>query len=648
MRILSHARFLPLYIFLFCTSFLSYGSAHYRGATLPKVSIRASSLGAFSTKTTIDLNKKTLEQPKTLKDALNEQSSVNFSQMGGLGSPSTISVRGGNPNHTRVMVNGMRVNDPSSPDGAFNTAGVLPQSFDRVTLEKGAQTAYGTDALAGALTAELNKGEGDFHHTAQAMAGSYGAQMGSYRIKGQYNRFHANAGFAGLKTQGFVTKPPYLRQFPRDNLKDKSQTVNFNSRLDGDVGERTILTLFNRYEDASNFFGNTFETNPFWRADGKKSQHVMRLNHSHDVSVFEEKKGQMTHSLVVGHYETSSKNRNAFAPFGNGYQYDGQRTLFAYRPEGGGDAFKIKGAFEYEEDRLKAYILGITRDRISKEKSHTIGAMVAPSYRFNLPNSQAFTVSGSLRRDHHSSFKGITTYSYSGVYESPVKTEISASYATAYKAPSLVQLFPIGGASVANPLLRPERASNIQYGIAQPFLEMFRAEVVYFKSNIRQLITSESLPLTKWTYVNRSRAKMSGIESSLKWKRNGLGAFVSHTYVYTQDCSLGKSLKKRPRNVISTGISYDRDPWKAGVNWVYKGKGYDADPVASQKGDPLASQKIIRGKPAKTVDAYASYQVNKNVNALLRIENLFNYRNEDPLGYEKSGFGIYGGVKVEI
>jgi vitamin B12 transporter len=47
------------------------------------------------------------------------------------------------------------------------------------------------------------------------------------------------------------------------------------------------------------------------------------------------------------------------------------------------------------------------------------------------------------------------------------------------------------------------------------------------------------------------------------------------------------------------------------------------------------------------VNLAGNYKVNGNVTAFARIDNLFNEHYQNPLGFERPGFGIFGGIRVE-
>jgi outer membrane cobalamin receptor len=96
-------------------------------------------------------------QPASLLEALNEVAGVRAVSTGGPGGGSFLSIRGGEPNFTLVLIDGVRVNDPTnSKGGAFDFGEIDPLLVDGVDLHRGAGSAiHGSDALSGVVDLRL-------------------------------------------------------------------------------------------------------------------------------------------------------------------------------------------------------------------------------------------------------------------------------------------------------------------------------------------------------------------------------------------------------------------------------------------------------------------------------------------------------------
>ena len=96
-------------------------------------------------------------QAPTLLDALNNVAGVRAVSTGGVGGGSFVSIRGGEPNFTLVMIDGVRVNDTTNGEGgAFDFTLVDPSLVEGVDVHRGATSAVqGSDALSGVINIRL-------------------------------------------------------------------------------------------------------------------------------------------------------------------------------------------------------------------------------------------------------------------------------------------------------------------------------------------------------------------------------------------------------------------------------------------------------------------------------------------------------------
>ena len=94
-----------------------------------------------------------VEKPAKLADVLRRVAGVHVDQVGGRGGTGSLYLRGADPNYTLVLVDGVRVNDPTNArGGSFDFSTLDVADVERVEIARGPYSAvYGGDALAGVI-----------------------------------------------------------------------------------------------------------------------------------------------------------------------------------------------------------------------------------------------------------------------------------------------------------------------------------------------------------------------------------------------------------------------------------------------------------------------------------------------------------------
>src|SRR3954463_9386101 len=112
-------------------------------------------------------------QNRSLPDVLREVPGLNIVQTGGAGGQTSIFMRGSNSNHTKVLVDGIDVGDPSTPTGAADISKFLAGDIARVEVLRGPQGAlYGSDAIGGVINITTQSGNGPLSFSGRAEGGS--------------------------------------------------------------------------------------------------------------------------------------------------------------------------------------------------------------------------------------------------------------------------------------------------------------------------------------------------------------------------------------------------------------------------------------------------------------------------------------------
>ena len=88
-------------------------------------------------------------QPSEVLDILRTVPGVTFNRNGGIGTSTSVSIRGAESDQTVVLIDGVKLNDPSSTGGGFNFGPALTGNIARVEVVRGSQSVlYGSQALS--------------------------------------------------------------------------------------------------------------------------------------------------------------------------------------------------------------------------------------------------------------------------------------------------------------------------------------------------------------------------------------------------------------------------------------------------------------------------------------------------------------------
>ena len=128
-------------------------------------------------------------QSATIADALRTVPGISIAPRGGLGSQTSAFIRGGSSAQTLVLIDGVRINDLTSPNGAFDFGALMTGNIDRVEVLRGPNSViWGSQAIGGVVNVQSIV-------PTEGFAARLGAEYGSFDTK----RLQANiAGTSGV------------------------------------------------------------------------------------------------------------------------------------------------------------------------------------------------------------------------------------------------------------------------------------------------------------------------------------------------------------------------------------------------------------------------------------------------------------------
>ena len=221
-------------------------------------------------------------------------------------------------------------------------------------------------------------------------------------------------------------------------------------------------------------------------------------------------------------------------------------------------------------------------------------------------------------------FGDYTTYRLGGVYTVTNNFKLKSNYTTAVKTPTLYELYGADSYGYSgNANLQPEEAQTVDIGFEYKF-NNHSLDFVYFDTDLDNMITYGNS-----TYSNASgKSNRHGAEikttSTINenvFLRNGL------TWTIAQD-SNNKQVTRRPRWQSFSAVDWIIGKSNNSLEYVYMGEHLDID----------SSTYATITKPAVGVaNFHTKYEVAKDTNIVLSLNNITDKTYERPDGYNQDG-----------
>jgi vitamin B12 transporter len=572
------------------------------------------------------------DQKRTLPDVLRTVPGLNIVQTGGPGGKTSVFMRGSNSNHTKVLIDGIDVNDPSQ-DGVFDFGQVLTSDIAQVEVLRGPQSSlYGSDAIGGVINIVTRTGKGPAQFTGRLEGGSFETFNQSAGVSGSTSRFRYSFNVGHFLVDDTPVTPLDLLPPGRKRINDSYENITLSTKLGVDLSDIFSVDVVGRYTDSTLFFtGEDFSFFPSVPAADQSEQNARQLFTRGDarLSLFG---GAFKNRFGVGYTNYRTTIQAPDTGFGLPAENinHGDRLKFDWQGniELGKGHVLVLGA-EDQEDRL-------IDSPISAENGNAAGFAELQSEI--VPN---LFVATSGRYDDNERFGGKPTWRIAPAFLIPnTGTKLKASYGTGFKAPSLTQLFVSFPAFnfFANPNLEPEESEGFDIGFEQSLAEeRVRFGATYFHNDITNLIAANA---SFTSLENIGQATTEGVETFFAVAfTERIKARVDYTYTDAIDDTTGLELLRRPKHKASLNLVWlpiDRLTFSATL--LYVGSQVD--------GNRSFSVQRLDTDSYFVVNLAADYDLGRGVTVFGRIDNLLDERYENPTGFQRPGFGAFGGVRV--
>ena len=572
--------------------------------------------------TIIELAEIESRQSASVADILSTTPGITATRAGGPGQTTAVRIRGAEDSQTLVLIDGVRVNDPSSPAGAFDFGNLLTGNIDRIEVLRGPNSVpWGSQAIGGVVNIVTAPVEGA---NLRAEFGYRNSRQIVGQAGGKFGVVTASIGGGYFDDDG-------ISAYENGSERDGYRQYAGNARVGVAFSDSISLDLRGYYADSKVQFDG-FPAPSFSFADTAefaKTQQVFGYA-GLNVALFD---GALQNRLA---FTLSNTSRDSFDPaFGTApsfiargrverFEYQGDATL--------NDSLRAVFGIEREASRFRdefsRYSTGIT--------SGYIQAIFKPF--------DALTLTGGVRVDDHRTYGTQTTFSGNAALRVGGGTILRASYGEGFKSPTLFQLFSDYG----NDTLKPETAQSYDIGIEQSLIaDMLKIGATAFRRDTTNQIDffgcfgstnprCASRPFGFYDNIARTRAK--GVEAFVEIRPSSNLTFAAnYSLIEATNRLTGKALLRRPTNSINASID-----WTA-RDWLKLGASVQ---TVSDSVDGFGGTIRLDGYTIAAIRA--AVPVNDHLELYGRVENLFDVKYEAVSGYGTLGRNAHVGVRAKF
>jgi vitamin B12 transporter len=590
-----------------------------------------------------------------VQDALREVPGATVVQVGSFGGVSSLFLRGGESDYVKVLIDGVPANQSG---GAFNWANLTTDNVERIEVLRGpGSVIYGSDAVTGVVQIFTRRGQGGFSAEGGMEGGTFGTLNGRGGVLGGTPRLTYSADVSRFDTDGIY---PFNSDYGNTNVSG-SVRGHPDSRTDASVSVRFTDSRFHFPTDAAGLLADSNQSH----ADEMISLATdigRRLGDRYDVRL-----------TAGGSRTTGQFDDRADSPADTlGFGFASHRDTRADR-----------GNLDARVNAVLSSVLTITTgvqlegetERQSGETTSNFGAITTtPDTPFDrsrttfgyyaqgvvdLPSGLAFNLNA--RADDNSAFGTFFTYRAGAAYRFSSGTRIRASLGRSFKAPTFCEQFCDAPFVVGDSTIRPERSISWEAGVEQE-LGRGRASVwaTYFDQRFRDMIVYDGSGAPgEPTYFNGAAAEARGIETGITTSlATSVTVSASYTYLQTEatdDAGLpsaafaaAERLIRRPEHSAELTVRarlFDRAT--LGGSMVYVGTRDDVD------FNQFPAQRVrlpgyVSVDLATEVEIIRQGPGHPGFSAALRVENLFNERYDQVVGFVGRRRGVFGGAKVRL
>lgn len=585
---------------------------------------------------------------ETLPEALRAVPGLHVVQSGPNGALTSVFTRGANSNQTLVLLNGRPIGDPSASNGAFNFAHLPLFNVQQIEVLRGPASAlYGSQAIGGVVNIITKGGEGEPSVGGLVEVGTKNSLTTVANANGRFEGIGFDLTLSRLHTDGFSITPDNLRPSGAADEADGYTNLSGSLALDAELTETLSASFFGAIVDTE----MEVDTDPE-DPDSREVTRQIFLDGALAGSFFD---GVWRPTLSAGYSDYERNDRDwpdnldllGFGFNSSDVDNEGSRWNVELRNDIAIDennVLSIGGRFEQERFSSEGVSdfagFVITQDSEAERDTWSVYGQ----HRFSWDDR--FFVTGSLRYDAPEDSDNALTWSIAPLYHhKETGTKIRGSVGTAFKAPSLYELYGFsptnfGNAFRGNPDLDPERSFGWEVGVEQSlFDERVIVGATWFHNDIEDAINTVFTPTFDSTTVNNRDLETYGLEAFIDVVPvESVHLRLAYTFTETEFQDDGSRAFRRPRHQFNGTLAIEIvEGLTVTGNVLAAGERYDLD---YNSGAP------IKPEAYTLVNMAVDYEVIEGLSVFARAENLLDAEYETADGFAGEGVQLFVGLRA--
>lgn len=599
--------------------------------TVVTVTDRAMPLSETSASVTI-LDREFIESSHadTAADLLRAAPFVDIAQNGASGGLTTVSIRGGKPNFTLVMIDGVPVNDITNLlGGAFDLSSLPVDNIERVEIVRGPlSSVYGSDAIAGVINFISRKGSKFPVLDVSGEVGSFFRRQAQLDAAGTWKALQWSTGGTFLDVGQQVVDDAY-----------SVGSLDFNGSVS--LGPNRVLDFGARWLDDHD--------EGFPAGSGGSEYAILRVpmhDHAEELILGTSLKGQVRpwwiYSVDLDRFSRTEDNvtpavLNAILPSVN-------QSLPASTSDTDFARLRFGATSHFILPRHLSLDLGVSLRRESGTANGFLASVIPQA--FNLVrtsllantllqySTERLTTTAGFSFDKTSGYGEVTSPRLGITWLTGERgPRLKSSWGEGFELPSF---YALANPSVGNPLLQPERVNSFDAGLEQRLGDSgMLGSLTYFRNSYRDLINFDS---ATFRLENTSQAVIQGAELGAEYPlRSTIRFGLDFTYQVWSQSDSTEPLRDIPHGLGGIHVDWrisNRFHARADTQWM--GRRYDFQ-------IPLPEDMTVGGY--SNTDLSASYDLSRQFTLYLRADNLFDSRYQEYIGFSNSGVGVRFGVR---